>query len=189
MHRTANLVLGCTLALMSAGVSSAASISLDTLGADPTLTKPFFTFMTDSFGNYSATYSNQSDPPFDFVTLELVAPFSRAFYFGPSGPKTVGTSCNGGRAFRDCSITFLDTTTTLVFDFFGVDATHGGFRFQTNLGLGATLFEPNQSVGAQATVAPVASPEPGAFQLAGIGFALCGLFMTGKKFLKFGVRS
>ncbi len=189
MYRTANLVLCCTLALMSAGVSSAASISLDTLGADPTLTSPFFTFMTDAFGSYSATYDNLSDPAFDFVTLRLVAPFSPNFYFGSSGPKAVGAICNGGSAFRDCSVTFLDNTTTLIFDFSGIDATHIGFPYRTTLGLGAALFEPNQSVSAQATVAPVASPEPGAFQLAGIGFALCGLFVAGKKFLKFGVRS
>ncbi len=189
MHRTASIVLGCALALISAGASFAASISLDTLGADPTLTSPSFTFTTDAFGSYSATYDNLSDPPFDFVTLKLIAPFSPAFYFGFSGPKTVGATCNGGGAFRDCNVTFLDNTTTLIFDFSGIDATHVGFPYRTTLGLGAALFEPNQSVAAQATVAPVSSPEPGAFQLAGIGFALCGFIMAGKKFLKFGVRS
>lgn len=185
MNRTTNYLFGCALALMSAGMSSAATISLDTLGADPTLTSPFFSFTTDSLGNFSAVYTNLTVPPFNFVTLEFVAPFSSAFYFGPTGPKRAGVSCDGDNAFLNCSVTFRDATTTLVFDFFGLDATHVGFPYGFNLGLSATGFEPNQVVSG----GPIGAPEPGAFQLAGIGFTLCGLFMAGKKLLKLGVRS
>ncbi len=179
----------CAIVVFSTGLLSGASISLDTVGADPNLTSPNFTFMTDQAGSYSATYLNVSNPPFDFITLELTAPFSPNFYFGSSGPKAVGAQCNGGNTFANCDFTFYDNTTTVVFRFFGIDATHPGFPYLSNVGLSATLFEPNQTVGAVAATAPATTPEPGAFQLAGIGFALCGLVMGGKKLLKSRVRA
>jgi len=188
MCRFKALLFPWAFALIGAGLLSGASISLDTVGSDPALTSPSFTFMTDQNGGYAATYQNVSNPPFDFITLELTAPFSSGFYFGPSGPKTLGATCNGGNAFRYCSINFFDNTTTVVFRFFGLDSTHLGFPYQQQVGLLAALFEPNQTVGANALTAPVSTPEPGAFQLAAMGLGLCGLIMGGKKFLKTRVR-
>ncbi len=179
----------CAIAIFGTGLLSAASISLDTVGADPNLTSPNFTFMTDQVGDYSAIYTNVSNPAFDFITLELIAPFSPAFYFGPSGPKTLGAQCNPGNTFTSCDFTFYDNTTTVIFRFFGLDATHLGIPYLHDAGLVATLFEPNQTIGAVAATAPATTPEPGAFQLATIGFALCGLVMSGKKLLKSRVRA
>lgn len=183
------LFSSCAIALLGTGLLSAASISLDTVGADPNLTSPNFTFMTDQVGDYSATYVNVSNPSFDFITLELNAPFSSAFYFGTTGPKVLGVQCNPGRAFTNCDFTLNDNTTTVIFRFFGLDATHLGIPYLRTVGLSATLFEPNQTIGAVAATAPATTPESGAFRLAGIGLALCGLVMGGKKLLKSRVRA
>ncbi|MDQ6676812.1 MAG: hypothetical protein M3Z09_05900 [Acidobacteriota bacterium] len=187
MRRTRSVLLSCAVAVMSAGLSSSATISLDTVGGDPDLTSPFFKFMTDSDGGFSAIYRNVSNPPMNFVKLELTAPFSQVFYNGPNGPKKVGAACDGGHAFNACSVTFLDTQFTLIFDFFGTDGTHPGIPYQREFGLVAAVFEPNQTI--QGAAAPGDAPEPGAFGLAAAGFVLAGVVMGGKQLLKSRIRS
>ena len=181
-------LLRCALTCLLPGVLAAASISLDTVGADPDLTSPHFSFQTDTLGNYNATYRNVSNPPYDFISLELIAPFSQAFYTSPLGPSTVGASCHGGAAFSRCSITFLDNQFTLIFDFSGIDGTHGGIPYNREFGVAATLFEPNQSVSGTATQA-TAVPEPATILLALAGLSLGGLAVGCKKFLKIRVRA
>ena len=165
----------------------AASISLDTAGADPDLTTPSFTFQTDANGSFSAIYRNVSNPPMDFTSLELIAPFTSDFYNGPGGPKS-GSTCDGRNAFMTCSITFEDNLYTVVFDFYGIDATHRGLPSQGSVGLIARAFQPNQMVGASGTSQPSGIPEPGSFGLALTGILLAGLAVSRNKLLKLRVR-
>ncbi len=178
------LFLSCAFLTVNACLLSAASVSLDTVGTDPDLNSPNFTFMTDANGGLDpTTYRNVSNPPVDFIKLTLIAPFSSGFYFGPSGPKTVGNICNGGRAFSQCSITLNDLTTTVTFEF-----TNGRVPYGTEFSVVASSFQPNQTISA-AALTTTASPEPGAFALAAMGIALLGGMIRQKKFFKFGVRS
>ena len=189
MNLTTKVLLSCAFALGSAALLPAASISLDTVGADPDLTSPFFTFMVDAGGSYNATYRNVSSPPVDFYRLQLIAPFSPDYYNGPNGPKTVGSFCDGGHAFNACSITVLAASTTLVFDFFGIDATHPGLPYLREIGLQATLFDPTKSITGIGSVTPTSTPEPGSLALGTAGFLLAGLVIGRKQLLKRRIRA
>lgn len=173
-------LLYCAFACLSATFLSAASISLDTVGADPDLTSPFFTFEVDAIGNFNSTYRNVSNPAFDFVTLTITAPFTPAFY-----ATLTSNSCSGGHAFAFCGINSKDSISTVVFTFSGLDSTHFGIPYNRQFGIVATSFEPEQIIGGAATTT-TATPEPAALWLALIG--LGGLALGRKKLLKFGVR-
>ena len=189
MNLTTKVLFSCAFALCGAALLPAASISLDTVGADPDLTSPFFTFMVDATGSYNATYRNVSNPPVDFYRLELIAPFSPGYYNGPNGPKTVGSFCDGGHAFNACSITVLAASTTLIFDFFGIDATHPGLPYLREIGLRASLFDPTQTIVGVGSVTSASTPEPGTLAMGITGFVLTGLAVGRKKLLKRRVRA
>jgi hypothetical protein len=169
------------IALVSASLLPAASISLDTVGADPDLTSPAFSFQIDQGGGFDSTYHNVSNPPFDFVTLTLTAPFTPAFY-GQINQNT----CSGAHIFNTCSITSYDSIFTVVFVFSGLDDTHFGIPYNSQFPVAASSFEPGQTVTGAASQA-TATPEPAALALTSVG--LGGLVVGRKKFLKLGIRA
>lgn len=188
MTRTRIFFSACALLALNAGLISAASISLDTVGTDPDLNSPNFTFMTNASGAFGpTTYRNVSNPAVDFTSLTLIAPFTQEFYLNTqNGPKfgPQGNQCNGGLAFRRCSITLDDPTFTVTFFF-----TDGRIPFGGSFSVTAGQFQPNQTISGQAATSPAAVPEPGDFALVATGLSLLGGFISRKKILKLRVRS
>jgi hypothetical protein len=182
-----HLFLSCAIAIFGAGAVSAATISLDDAGTDPILTSPYFSFGVDEVGNFMGQFTNLSEPPMDFTFLELTATFTPAFWFGPTGPPTIGAFCDGMNAFNSCSVSVQSSIFTLVFTFTGLDDTHHGIPFDHILGITASNFQPEQVIIAAAT--PVPAPEPAAFGLAGIGILLLLVGVRRQQLLKFRVRA
>jgi hypothetical protein len=174
------LSLFCMLLAAGASLASGAVISLDDAGTDPPLLTPFFSFATDEVGNFSGTFDNQSSPPMDFSFLQLTATFSTAFWNSPQGPqappKGVGSFCDPGNIFVQCSVTLDPPDLTVVFLFFGTDATHPGLLFHHMVGVNASGFQPETTYG-------LAAPEPSAIALAGAFFALL-LVIAGRQKLR-----
>ncbi len=190
MNWVRNLCSAFACAAFLSGSLHGAMISLDTAGADPDLTSPVFSFMADSTGTYIATFRNVSNPPTNFIKLTLFATFSATFYASNDGPVKKGSSCDGGTAFRSCSITFNpdnQPANTLEFDFMGVDATHPGLPYLGSIDLAARSFEPNQMISAAAvTVSATTVPEPSVLSFVSGGLGLLGLGVFRNQRLKRG---
>jgi hypothetical protein len=177
------LPLLCMILAAGASLASGAVISLDDAGTDPPLLTPFFSFETDQVGNFNGQFDNQSPTGMDFTFLQLTAVFSPGFFNSPSGPqappKGVGSFCDPGNVFLECSVTLDVPDLTVIFNFFGTDATHPGLLFHHMVGVNATGFQPETVYGAAAD-----APEPAGFAMAAAFFVLLMVVAVRQKFSK-----
>jgi hypothetical protein len=171
--------------LIAAGTSlaSGAVISLDDAGTDPPLLTPYFSFETDAVGDFVGQFDNQSPTGQDFNFLQLTAVFSPGFFNSPLGPqappKGLGSFCDPGNLFLECSVTLDVPDLTVIFNFFGTDATHPGLLFHHVVGVTATGFQPETIYGAAVV------PEPAGFAMAACFFILLIAVAGRRKFLAF----